>query len=108
MRELPQPGEEPLPEHMRYLVTETDEAGKEAEDKTADLERLAARFSAETGETFNVQYFEMTEPEGAVAREVAPWPDGSRCIISTHWTGSRGPTWRLDPRPSLDGEGGPE
>ena len=85
MPELPEPGSERPPEHMEYLATEADEAGKDAEEKTADLERLAALFSEGTGESFNVQYFPIEVPESARAIEVEPWPDGSPCVVFVHY-----------------------
>jgi hypothetical protein len=68
------------------LAAMVDDAGGPYEETAAYLERLAARFSEETSAVFTVQHFPIEEPEGAVAYEVEAWPDGTPCVIWTHWS----------------------
>lgn len=40
MPEVPQPGHEPLPEHMRYLASQADEAGGRLDPLARSIDRL--------------------------------------------------------------------
>ena len=69
------------------LAAMVNEAGGGYEQTGEYLERLAERAREQTGEDWHVEHFPMEVPPDAVAHELEPWPDGTPCIVYTHWTG---------------------